>query len=375
MSKMPNLKTSRSEVEEFIKHQLSKGSQLFQFSSNPPIGQKRYDTWDAENREALEEYFDSPELAEEYSDVTGLILPENNELDKIRNFEERLRQKSRWLSSLLNERLPWYKEALPTLNMTELHPWPVICSILFDSNSSDNIINIIGLTGLNVDWNLTEQERYSHGTRKRAYRPRVQAAYEQIPDEKKLAVAWIVAKELATGSQETEGTLQAALAHIGWKLEADRLTTDDVNIRELFFPKGKYHDAYVEIRTILQSATHTVLIVDGYLDSSIFQMLTTIPSAKLQVQFLSSSKISSDFSLESKKFQKQHSHLSVETKLTKDIHDRFIILDNQHCYHLGASIKDAGNKVFMISKIEEQHISSAVINELNQIWTNALPHP
>jgi hypothetical protein len=253
----------------------------------------------------------------------------------------------------------------------ELHPFPVISSYLFKL-TTDEIIKIFGLTGLNIDWDFANIESSTNVARKRVYIPRIQAAYNKLSDEKKLIVAWIIGTALAKQTDIADD-LKNALSHIGWKLELDRLTTDDIDIKEMFFSKGKQYDAYVGIKSILQQATKSVTIVDGYLDNSIFLMLATIPTANIQVQFLSSNKLPSDFALEAKKFQAQHTNFAIEIKTNKEFHDRFVILDNQSCYHLGASIKDAGNKAFMISKIEDPQISSVLLSALTQSWTLATP--
>ena len=44
---------------------------------------------------------------------------------------------------------------------------------------------------------------------------------------------------------------------------------------------------------------------------------------------------------------------SLEIKYTNIFHDRFIILDKKELYHLGASLKDLGKKVFGITKIDD----------------------
>ena len=44
---------------------------------------------------------------------------------------------------------------------------------------------------------------------------------------------------------------------------------------------------------------------------------------------------------------------SLEIKYTNIFHDRFIILDSKELYHLGASLKDLGKKVFGITKIDD----------------------
>ena len=44
---------------------------------------------------------------------------------------------------------------------------------------------------------------------------------------------------------------------------------------------------------------------------------------------------------------------SLEIKYTNIFHDRFIIIDSKELYHLGASLKDLGKKVFGITKIDD----------------------
>jgi hypothetical protein len=68
---------------------------------------------------------------------------------------------------------------------------------------------------------------------------------------------------------------------------------------------------------------------------------------------------------------KQHAWAQIEIKRTSDVHDRFIIIDESYCFHLGASIKDAGGKVFMISEIEGEAIRNAVMRQLGTIWQTA----
>jgi len=41
----------------------------------------------------------------------------------------------------------------------------------------------------------------------------------------------------------------------------------------------------------------------------------------------------------------------IEIKIFKKSHDRFLIVDNKTVYHIGASLKDLGKKLFGFSKI------------------------
>jgi hypothetical protein len=55
--------------------------------------------------------------------------------------------------------------------------------------------------------------------------------------------------------------------------------------------------------------------------------------------------------------------------MTSDrFHDRFIIVDNDAVYYLGASIWDAGNKCWTFSCVNDVAIKIAIIKEWNRAW-------
>ena len=51
-------------------------------------------------------------------------------------------------------------------------------------------------------------------------------------------------------------------------------------------------------------------------------------------------------------------------KDTDEFHDRFLIIDNDLAYHIGASIKDAGKKCFAINKIEDATTIGSIVERL-----------
>jgi hypothetical protein len=61
-----------------------------------------------------------------------------------------------------------------------------------------------------------------------------------------------------------------------------------------------------------------------------------------------------ELKLDIEKYNKQNNNLKVYSY--KKSHDRFLILDNKIIYHLGASLKDLGNKWFAISKLEDDNL-------------------
>jgi hypothetical protein len=114
-------------------------------------------------------------------------------------------------------------ERLPDIHRareTQLGSWPVISSILFDIATSDDIPSIFGLAGLTVDWSLSTTESFSHLTRKRAYRPRVEAAYSQLDAKDKSIVLALTVAELARKYPAQITLLKNALFRIGWILTA-----------------------------------------------------------------------------------------------------------------------------------------------------------
>ena len=141
-------------------------------------------------------------------------------------------------------------------------------------------------------------------------------------------------------------------------------------IRELFFPDYSQHDAYVSIRAILSRATKQIEIVDPYIDQSILTVLSTFIEPGMSVRILTS-KLPADFILEAGKWLIQYAGVHLEARTTKTFHDRFIVLDSDGCWHVGCSLKDAGNKAFMISELEDENNRTALLAQVATSWNGA----
>lgn len=62
----------------------------------------------------------------------------------------------------------------------------------------------------------------------------------------------------------------------------------------------------------------------------------------------------------------------LEMKITSAFHDRFLILDREKVYHVGASLKDAGKKCFAVSLLEDDRILKAILHRLKDESDTAL---
>src|SRR5436190_18186795 len=86
--------------------------------------------------------------------------------------------------------------------------------------ASDAIVSIVGQAGLNVDWRLNPREAYSHGTRKRAYRLRVNAAYLELGTEDRDTVLSLIVAELARRFPAKAEAIKTGISRVGWTLKA-----------------------------------------------------------------------------------------------------------------------------------------------------------
>lgn len=130
--------------------------------------------------------------------------------------------------------------------------------------------------------------------------------------------------------------------------------------REGIFFAGQYFDALLKAEEILSKANQSIWIIDGYINPSVLDLLTTKKSS-VEVKILTKD-VPSVVKTAAGAFNKQYGNLSIRT--SQAFHDRFIIIDNCDFYHFGASIKDIGNRGFMFSRIEE----SPIIDALRAKW-------
>jgi len=68
--------------------------------------------------------------------------------------------------------------------------------------------------------------------------------------------------------------------------------------------------------------------------------------------------ISKQFELDIKKANEQYGDF--DTKTFSPSHDRFLIIDGNEVYHLGASLKDLGKKWFAFAKMDKNSVEQIV---------------
>lgn len=150
------------------------------------------------------------------------------------------------------------------------------------------------------------------------------------------------------------------------------ITPTSEALRELVYPSGTPYDAYKDIKEIISLATKKLIVVDAYVDSSVVTLLEKVqPGVEIQVL---TRKMQGDFQLAAQKFKEQREMAgqgSLEVRKDKGaFHDRFIVADG-NVFHLGASIKDAGEKVCAISEIEDSSNKRLLTGSISKSWDAA----
>ncbi len=128
----------------------------------------------------------------------------------------------------------------------------------------------------------------------------------------------------------------------------DAIELDKLKPKQGIFFNGQIFDAYNFVADLIRSAESSIILIDNYVDDSVLTLFAKRnPTVKVKIY---TKQISEQFKLDLQKFNSQYD--AIEILQFSDAHDRFLIIDNKHLYHFGASLKDLGKKWFAFSKME-----------------------
>lgn len=131
--------------------------------------------------------------------------------------------------------------------------------------------------------------------------------------------------------------------------------------KELVFFNGQIFDAYSKIIDIFKKAKNELVIVDGYADKKVLDMIS-----KLKVNVVLIVKQNGKLKeIDIEKYNKQYNNLKVI--YDDSWHDRYIIIDKRMIYHLGASLNYIGSKTFNINKLEDEDVIKLLLDKLKMV--------
>ncbi len=127
------------------------------------------------------------------------------------------------------------------------------------------------------------------------------------------------------------------------------------------FYDGQIFDAYAYVCDLVKRASQSIILIDNYVDETVLTLLSK--RAQNVSATIHTKNIGKQLKLDLKKHNSQYPEIQmVEFKAA---HDRFLILDENDCYHFGASLKDLGKKWFAFSKMEG--MAEMIITNLQKV--------
>ena len=149
--------------------------------------------------------------------------------------------------------------------------------------------------------------------------------------------------ELESKQEKTQTVVEKILTEIDKK---------ETLPKEGIFYNGEIFDAYVFVAKLIKSAKKSIVLFDNYVDESVLILLSKNQEVEIKIYTHTFTK---QLQLDVKKYNEQYRE--IEVKSFKDAHDRFLVIDGEELYHLGASLKDLGKKWFAFSKMDIKSIN------------------
>lgn len=139
--------------------------------------------------------------------------------------------------------------------------------------------------------------------------------------------------------------------------KVDFFVRSSLQPKEGIFFEGRIFDAYILVAELIRSAKKRIVVIDNYVDDSVLvQLSKRIPGVKVDIY---DGRISTQLRQDVKKHNAQYPGVTLHNY--EKAHDRFLIID-EDVYHIGASLKDLGKKLFAFSKMEVMTGSQLIEN-------------
>ena len=130
-----------------------------------------------------------------------------------------------------------------------------------------------------------------------------------------------------------------------------QIHTNTIPTQGVFF-EGQVFDAYELFSKIIRKAKTNIILIDNYIDETTLIHLAK-KNSKVKALILTHP-ISKQLELDIQKVNQQYGNFKLK-KFNKS-HDRFLIIDQKEIYHLGASLKDLGKKLFAFSLLDTSSV-------------------
>ena len=128
--------------------------------------------------------------------------------------------------------------------------------------------------------------------------------------------------------------------------------TSQPPVRGVFY-SGQVFDAHVFAAKFILSAKKSILLIDSWVDVMTLELLAK-KAKGVTVEIVTSRRGNKISTSDAAKFNTQHGGLTIT--VSKNFHDRFLVIDDRTLYLVGASLKDLGWKCFAFTELSASEI-------------------
>ena len=128
--------------------------------------------------------------------------------------------------------------------------------------------------------------------------------------------------------------------------------TSQPPVRGVFY-NGQVFDAHVFAAKFILSAKKSILLIDSWVDVVTLELLAKKANG-VTVEIVTSRRGNNISASDAAKFNTQQGGLTIT--VSKNFHDRFLVIDDKTLYLVGASLKDLGWKCFAFTKLDSAEI-------------------
>lgn len=133
----------------------------------------------------------------------------------------------------------------------------------------------------------------------------------------------------------------------------EAIEAKDIKPAQGIFFEGQVFDAYLFFNDLIRQAKHSIVLIDNFIDDSTLMQLSKRPEG-VSATILTKS-VPARLKQDLKKHNAQYAPIAIHAFAHS--HDRFLILDGETVYHIGASLKDLGKKWFAFSRMDKAALS------------------
>ena len=127
------------------------------------------------------------------------------------------------------------------------------------------------------------------------------------------------------------------------------------------FYDGQMWDAMFCIEKLISKARRSIVLIDDNVDNQTLDILSR-KQDKVSAILVTDDRNTRLTAKEEQSFNDQFGGL--EVRYSRKFHDRFLILDDEELYYCGASLKDAGRKVFALGQIHDNEYLQGILSRI-----------